>query len=412
MAKSTKNLPKETPEEKKKIDQAFQVLLSSQRGILSQLNFGSSSSSEMNYIEDTDVPVVSPNSSTEFDTGNEYRTYHENLKASQHSVGVGDDDFILDEITIEPCDTRGPEVVDFEGAAKNQRKRQPDRSERAVKKRRRSSGAQYCADLLPGPLELNDLDDGASTSSLLLDDLDFPSMHEDASAWERRDTNQESFDSTGGEQDAMVEEELADDSIADKYTKEASAAVADGGNSDVSAHTEDFSRRAKREMWKPRKRTVMDEKLNESESLDTSDMDCSLQIEDLEFPTRRVSRTRSSESQQKTLHVSSTESMDDSNKIMSPPSLSPSSSREGPTVEQLSKVLEKSNGSMKLIQEWDRKMGLKRSHSKTMQLSRRSREQLLAFLKKEKEVGDKQPEQTLSAVPEKQETEKPAVVEA
>ena len=48
----------------------------------------------------------------------------------------------------------------------------------------------------------------------------------------------------------------------------------------------------------------------------------------------------------------------------------------------LADVMEKSQKSQQDIHDWDKKMGLKRSHSKTMRLSMRSRKKLRAMLKK------------------------------
>ena len=49
----------------------------------------------------------------------------------------------------------------------------------------------------------------------------------------------------------------------------------------------------------------------------------------------------------------------------------------------LEHTMEKSQGSQQAIHDWDRKMGLKRSHSKTMRLSSRSRKKIRNILKKE-----------------------------
>jgi hypothetical protein len=49
----------------------------------------------------------------------------------------------------------------------------------------------------------------------------------------------------------------------------------------------------------------------------------------------------------------------------------------------LSAAMEKSQKSQQDIHDWDRKMGLKRSHSKTMRLTTRSRKKLRAMLKKQ-----------------------------
>lgn len=46
-------------------------------------------------------------------------------------------------------------------------------------------------------------------------------------------------------------------------------------------------------------------------------------------------------------------------------------------------TMEKTQNSQQAIHDWDRKMGLKRSHSKTMRLSCRSRKKIRAFIKKE-----------------------------
>jgi hypothetical protein len=52
-------------------------------------------------------------------------------------------------------------------------------------------------------------------------------------------------------------------------------------------------------------------------------------------------------------------------------------------IEKFTNSMDLSETSQKSIHEWDRKMGLKRSHSKTMRLSARSRKKLHAMLKKE-----------------------------
>ena len=53
-------------------------------------------------------------------------------------------------------------------------------------------------------------------------------------------------------------------------------------------------------------------------------------------------------------------------------------------MEDFNSAMEKSQQSQQDIHDWDRKMGLKRSHSKTMRLSSRSRKQLLSSLKRAK----------------------------
>ena len=55
------------------------------------------------------------------------------------------------------------------------------------------------------------------------------------------------------------------------------------------------------------------------------------------------------------------------------------------SVQSLSVALQQSVGSTKSIQDWDKKMGLKVSHSSTMRKTSKSREQLLAFLQKQEQ---------------------------
>ncbi|KAL3926475.1 MAG: hypothetical protein SGARI_005594, partial [Bacillariaceae sp.] len=52
-------------------------------------------------------------------------------------------------------------------------------------------------------------------------------------------------------------------------------------------------------------------------------------------------------------------------------------------VTQFASAMDKTSQSQQDIHDWDRKMGLKRSHSKTMRLSMRSRKKLRAIMKKE-----------------------------
>mmetsp|Transcript_21705 Transcript_21705/g.41121 ORF Transcript_21705/g.41121 Transcript_21705/m.41121 type:complete len:292 (-) Transcript_21705:184-1059(-) len=63
------------------------------------------------------------------------------------------------------------------------------------------------------------------------------------------------------------------------------------------------------------------------------------------------------------------------------PRLDPVKFRE--TMEAFHNSMEMSQNSQQAIHDWDRKMGLKRSHSKTMRLSTRSRKKLRAIMKKE-----------------------------
>jgi hypothetical protein len=52
-------------------------------------------------------------------------------------------------------------------------------------------------------------------------------------------------------------------------------------------------------------------------------------------------------------------------------------------IERFASAMDQSSKSQQDIHDWDRKMGLKRSHSKTMRLSMRSRKKLRAVMKKE-----------------------------
>jgi len=60
---------------------------------------------------------------------------------------------------------------------------------------------------------------------------------------------------------------------------------------------------------------------------------------------------------------------------------------------------------MKSIQDWDKKMGLKRSHSKTMRQSAQTRERLLAFFNKEKAIVTPPAAAAAAAVASKEENE-------
>lgn len=63
------------------------------------------------------------------------------------------------------------------------------------------------------------------------------------------------------------------------------------------------------------------------------------------------------------------------------PSIDPETLKK--TMEAFAAAMERSAKSQQDIHDWDRKMGLKRSHSKTMRLSSRSRKKLRTILKKE-----------------------------
>jgi hypothetical protein len=63
------------------------------------------------------------------------------------------------------------------------------------------------------------------------------------------------------------------------------------------------------------------------------------------------------------------------------PSYNPENAKS--VLEAFATSMEKSTKSQQDIHEWDKKMGLKRSHSKTMRLSMRSRKKLRGILKKE-----------------------------
>jgi hypothetical protein len=449
MAKQTKSTAKKSVEDSS-TDEAFQALLSSQRDILSRLNFGSSSST-LEYVEGPEnLPIVSPNNSAEFNTsqsdyGHHYEnTYEDGLRDSHHSMGVGDDRFILDHITVEAVEATGPQVVDFEAAARMRRKRECEEElvEFVSRKKRRNTTSRSTTydSMLPEPDDLAELDD--SSTSLLLDDLDFPSIHsataadliEPGVAPSPESPVEEDASTSGTEKvtEASSSMDTSDESLTIKASNYDEEAPAEPERAAVAA-TEVIvpPKRSQRDLWKPKRRHTIaapPHDAMEITSEESDSMNASLRIEDLETPARVVSRNPSSNSQQKTLHVSVLEGEDDDDdeedsvhSTQRSPSLSSSSGSLGaaPTVEALSAALQKSIDTTKSIQEWDRKMGLKRSHSKTMRLSSQSRQKLLQLLIQEEAKAKKAAaaQQTSSAAAtadddEKMEESKPAIIES
>ena len=418
-------------------DKAFQALLSSQRDILAQMDFGGSTA-ELQFTEGPDnLPIVSPNASAEFDnsySGYQYHQqsqhyYQESLGESEshHSVGVGNDRFILEQISIgHGAAARGPEFLDDDAENRMRRKRETEQEFMEVvaqrkKKQRRGSitfttsnqEPSFSDDLLPSPCDL-ELDDSAA--SLLLDDLDFPSIH---SHTESSMYGSEEFTTEIEPEEKPV---VKDEPVAD------AASAVEEDKEKVTPPTRAPRRRSQHNMWKPRARTLTDESATAMSITTTSSDSCvSLQVEDLESPVRCVSRNpSSSQSQQKTLQVSVMDG-DDMDASELPPVRSradtddsTSSSSSPPTVKALSVALQQSIGSMKNIQDWDKKMGLKRSHSKTMRLSSKSREQLLAFFTNDQQgdsVDDPNPSTVLDDTAHEEQAVKdaedePAMIEA
>jgi len=328
-----------------------------------------------------------PQEEEEEDAGEYY--YRESLRESQHSLGVGDDSFILDhQLTID-----SPKM--------KQRKRQTEQEfmevvqQRKQKKQRRGSFTpSFADDDTTEVVDNNELDE--SSSSLLLDDLDFPSIHDDTESSMYRPR-----------EDPLEQE--AKESLATNNKEEEQT-------SEPSSEGSIKKKRSQRGMWKPRRPSqvfveVVKEDTNTTIKPTLNDSCVSLQLEDL-MPPATTTPATSTQSQPKTLQVSilndgeDEDDEDDSgddvtmacdeddDDMASSTRTSPSrrrrcsdSSYGNPPLSPRSMVaaLQHSLNSTKTIQEWDRKMGLKRSHSKTMQLSCKSREQLLAFLRQEHE---------------------------
>ncbi|CAB9497117.1 expressed unknown protein [Seminavis robusta] len=428
----------------KDVDEAFQALLSSQRDILAQLNFNNSSS-ELEFTEGPDnLPIISPHASySHYDP--QYPSFEEDMgfpgESYQQTVGVGDDRFILDQITIGPGEVRGPEFFDATRPDMRMRRRSRETEQElmgrvAQRKKRRNDNMTstfsttpaptFCDDMLPGPSELADLDE--SSSSLLLDDLDFPSIHSntDPGMWKPREraVTEDSCDETLNEEASTPEMDskpaaaqddmdIAEDKAEETISTDEQPSLKPCVSMDRDNGRPRPPRRSQRSLWKPRSRdsftagmSVADRrsmwkprKRVSAASTGLNDSCASLQMEDLETPRRSVPRTVSSQSSQRSaMQVSLTDGdldhdtacADDEADFKQSVSRTYSSdsafSRGGtPTVKALSSALQQSIGSTKTIQEWDRQMGLKRSHSKTMRQSSKSRERLLAFFESDQD---------------------------
>ena len=429
---------KEIQASEKSVDDAFQTLLSSQRAILGKMNFGSSTS-ELQFTEGPDnLPLVSPHASAEFE--NSYSGYHyhqqseyyyrETLGESRPSLEIGNDRLILDSIAL------GPEIFDDETENRMRRKRETEQefmevvAQRRRKKQRRGSVTiitrpepSFSDDLLPGPGDLDlDLDfDESSDTSLLLDDIEFPSMHSRRASL--ASTAPEIFEelpsvenNAGMEAPAIEDETVEDiDSAKPEPVKQVLAesqqnmrkqrsrpSVTEEPVAEMPA-TEDADQKS---AAKPQE--------TKGDSTPTSDSCIPAQVvEGTESPMRGVSRTSSSQSQQ---------SRGDMDADMEEIRCRANSSDSAADPQALSVALQQSIGSMKSIEEWDKKFGLKRSHSKTMRLSSKSREQLLAFFGENKQCPPISPRGSIPPTsseekPEQQnenseEVDEPAMVEA
>lgn len=403
----------------KSVDDAFQTLLSSQRAILGKMNFGNSTP-ELQLTEGPDnLPLVSPHASAEFE--NSYSGYHyhqqseyyyrETLGESRPSIELGNDRLILDSIAL------GPELFDDETENRMRRKRETEQefmevvAQRRRKKQRRGSVTiitrpepSFSDDLLPGPGDLAldlDLDDSSDTS-LLLDDIEFPSMHSrrasSTSAAPEIFEELPSAENNSHMEAPVIEDEQAE-GIDSANPEPAKPALA----------------QSQQNMWKPRSRTsVTEEPMVDTPSTDadqkaaakpletgndstpTSDSSVAQPVvEGIGSPMRGVSRTSSSQSQKMS---------GDMDSDMAEIRCRANSSDSAADPQALSVALQQSIGSMKSIEEWDKKFGLKRSHSKTMRLSSKSREQLLAFFGESKQSPPISPR---SSIPPTSSEEKP-----
>lgn len=437
---SESNKSKQAPEDSKAQDDAqakedamFQALLNSQREILAKLDFGGSNS-ELQFVEGPDnLPLVSPHNSGEFNLCSSsddydyryeqyhhpepprYHPYHQHQQQYHHQQayqcqqprpytefahqddvdvdvdGIGDDRFILEEIEIESGDDeKGPATFDI-GVDPALRRRKRDMEQemvQTIKKRRNGSHhgrkSTVYDNLLP------DMDESSSS-------LDFASLHSttEASLWKPRDptSNKDSCDSESTLKTNNNPPTMEDTTNTKPEDHEDTKRPAPPRRSSRSLwkprqrRSSEMSVEDKRSMWKPRKRR----------NSPNHDSATSLTMDDLD----------SSEQQQthdKAFHVSITEG-DIQRRCPS----RTSSNDSAASVESLSSALQQSLGSTKSIQEWDKKMGLKKSHSKTMRQSAKSRQQLLAFLQKT-EDNEKVPRTIPAADQQQEEEEKPMVV--
>jgi len=410
--------PKTSENDQAIVDAAFEKLLSSQRGILAKMEFGNSSS-EFQFSEGPDnLPIISPDASADFDSS--YTGYHYHQQ-SQHyyQESIRDGQFISEQLS-DVDNGFGPEIFDDGTELRVQRKRQTERelmevvAERRRKKQRRGSikftptpepnfttdtlspEPSFSDDMLPSPCDL-DLDE----DPLLLDDLEFPSIHSTTDAsLSLADIARDDAD----DDDLTDEEKESNDGFASmeqEPIKEMETTIK------PKEKVRSPPKRSQKGLWKPRATPSPEKEESPSSSsnmtvnIATTSKDdvpetpvatvTSFFTGEAQTPVRIVSRNPSSQSQS-----SATSSSDDDNDdgVLTPP-----------TVQGLSVALQKSIDTMKSIQDWDKKMGLKRSHSKTMRQSAQTRERLLAFFNKEKAIVTPPAAAAAAAVASKEENE-------
>lgn len=408
---------------------AFQALLNSQREVLARMGFGNSNSEILVVDGPDNLPLVSPHNSAHWSYGNDYELefeydvqyneqqqgqhmhypeqqqqqphYHQHHqgyydsyhpqqqdhyyqqqqhaslpRASSPSMGLGDDSFVLDDINIAPANALKFDAPILPTPSMRRRKRETEQ-ELVYKKKQRPSATTCSDDVLPGPSELDHLDE--SNASLLLEDLDFAAK-------------EESQDQEESEKPAAEEEPAAV-----KKSVEPSGSMDDDSAPPLSSVTvrrrPPLPKRSSRNLWKPRRRSSADISIEERRSMwkprslkrnssnassQLHDSCASLQLEDL------ATTTVEDPSSVHQVSLLDGDLMDESAQTLPavPRKRLPSrtsSTDSNTSVQSLSMALAQSRGSTQSIQEWDKKMGLKRSHSKTMRQTSKSREQLLAF---------------------------------
>lgn len=333
--------------------------------------------------------------------------------------GIGDDRFILEEIEIASSDgteDKGPATFDVGSMDASMTRRKRDMEEemvQTVKKRRNGSNHGAHDSLLPS------MDESSSS-------LDFASLHSttESSMWKPRRMNDNSHNDHNASESTLKTEnkpEMEDDSTKQPHQEEEERRPAPPGRSSRNLwkprqrRSSELSVEEKRSMWKPRNRSSTPSQ-DSATSLDVHDLDASTPAEEPktmhvsigegDLKRQCPSRTSSAGSVPSMAPVfqrrcpSRSSSNDSTTSVASMsrvfqrrcPSRSSSNDSAASSVHSLSEALQQSVGSTKSIQEWDKKMGLKRSHSKTMRQSAKSREQLLTFLQKEQQQQQQQAE--------------------
>lgn len=413
--------PTKTPEEIQEAeDIAFKLLLDSQRKILSKLDFGNSNS-ELQFVEGPDnLPLVSPHNSAHFTANDDYMYQQQQQKYNNYSqfppqqnpsnggfaqdsstIGLGDDRFILDSINIGSTGSGNA----YEDQLRRQRKREQQgrvdttMTWRRNKKRRNTPDVTAYDNLLPTPAALADLDQ--SSSSLLLDDLNVKpkavpttvspkkekdvmdtSCGEDGQPTAQIYINMEQRNRpplpgrTGSRDSWKVRRHPSGERIPRRPSSERIQRRRSGdriqrrisGDRVQRRPSADMSIEDKRAMWKPRR--------GRRASAISGESDQSLHVEDL----NTTNMTTPEPSQANQVSMDNMDMSSSSRKRC--PGRTYSSDSAGSA---LSDALQQSIGSTKHIQDWDTQMGLKRSHSKTMRQSSKSREQLLALFTKEQQ---------------------------